>query len=492
MRFLRRSLTGLFLVSLTVAALALAAWILRDAVETRMAQDGGSMPSRERVFSAAVTTVTPETVEPVLEAFGEVISRRNLELRSAIGGTVVELGENFVEGGRVAAGQMLLRLDATDLEDALALARANQADAEAELSNAQAVLLLERDDLASARRQVELREAAVERQENLLERGVGTAAGVETATLSKAAAEQAVLAARASVNAAEARVASARTALERSQIALTEAERNLSDAVIRADFAGALADVFAVEGRLVTANEQVATLVDPDALEVSFRLSTAQYARLLDDDGTLLRAEVEVSLDVSGVDLIATGRIARESAAVGEGQTGRLIFAALDPAPGFRPGDFVTVRVREPALTGVARLPASAVNGAGMVLALGAEDRLEEIEVEVVRRQGETVLIDAEALAGREVVKDRVPQLGAGIRIRPTRDADATEAGSGGATTPGDDLIALDDDRRARLKAFVEGSSQMPPEARARILTALEQPEVPANMVERLESRMGS
>ncbi|MBV7377375.1 efflux RND transporter periplasmic adaptor subunit [Maritimibacter dapengensis] len=497
MRFLRRSLTGLFLASLTVAALAMAAYVVRDAVEARLAQDGGAMPNRERVYTADVVRVVPETVTPVLEAFGEVVSRRNLEIRSAVGGTVVELGENFVEGGRVQSGQMLVRIDATDLEDAVSLGRADLSDAEAELANAEAVLTLERDDLTSARRQVELRNAAVQRQQDLLDRGVGTAADLETATLSAASAEQAVLAARATVNAAEARVASAGTAMERARIALAEAERNLSDATITADFSGALADVAAIEGRLVTANEQLATLVDPETLEASFRLSTAQYARLLDEAGDLVLADVSVSLDVAGVDLIATGRIARESAAVGEGQTGRLIFARLDQAVGFRPGDFVTVRILEPALDNVARIPAAAVSGTDEVLVVEQGGRLSEASVDVVRRQGETVLIAADTLAGREIVAERAPTLGAGIRIRPNRDPSDPAAGNAGdenAEAPRDNpnLITLDDERRAKLIAFVEGSARFPMRAKERILTTLRQPEVPAQMVERIESNMGS
>jgi multidrug efflux pump subunit AcrA (membrane-fusion protein) len=383
---------------------------------------------------------------------------------------------------------MLVTIDPTDLEDAVALARADVAEAEAEVSDAKAALALEQDDLASARRQYELRQTAANRQQDLLDRGVGLAAELENARLAESAAEQAVLAARSNLNAARARVSSAEIALERARIALAEAERRRDEATITADFTGALADVAALEGRLVTANEQLATLVDPDALEVSFRLSTAQYTRLLDEDGDLIPAEVTVSQDVSGIDLIATGSIARESAAVGDGQTGRLIFASLSNPAGFRPGDFVTVRVREPAIADVAALPSSAVSSGSTVLVLGDEDRLEEVPVDVARRQGETVLIRVGDLAGREVVAERTPTLGAGIRIRPQRaPADGAEA----ATPAIPQTITLDDDRRARLITFIERNQMMPDEAKARILTQLRKPEVPASMVERIESRMG-
>jgi hypothetical protein len=52
-------------------------------------------------------------------------------------------------------------------------------------------------------------------------------------------------------------------------------------------------------------------------------------------------------------------------------------------------------------------------------------------------------------------------------------------------------MLDLDPDRRARLVAFVEASPAMPAEAKARILDQLSQDRVPADMVARIESRMG-
>jgi hypothetical protein len=216
---------------------------------------------------------------------------------------------------------------------------------------------------------------------------------------------------------------------------------------------------------------------------VSFRLSTPQYARFVSESGQLVGAEVTAAIDVLGIDLEATGRISRESAAVGEGQTGRLLFARLDEAPGFRPGDFVTVRIVEPPLERVARVPASAVDASGTVLVVGEEDRLEVAEVDVLRREGDDVLLRARGLAGREIVAERSPLLGAGIRIRPVRPGAAEEPVQ-------EDLVELDPERRARLVTFVEGNHSMPAEAKARVLARLKEDRVPAQMVERIESRM--
>ena len=53
-------------------------------------------------------------------------------------------------------------------------------------------------------------------------------------------------------------------------------------------------------------------------------------------------------------------------------------------------------------------------------------------------------------------------------------------------------MVELDQDRRAKLIAFVEANTRIPDEVKTRMLTRLAEPQVPADMVERLESRMGS
>ncbi|KAA9010546.1 efflux RND transporter periplasmic adaptor subunit [Histidinibacterium aquaticum] len=486
MRFLRRSLVGIFLLSLTLALFALAGRTVYDAVEQRMNAEPRSFPQRERVVSVNVIPFEPGQVTPELEVFGELRSQRTLDLRASVGGTVIEVAENFVEGGSVEEGEMLIRVDPTEAEAALARVRADRQDAEAELRDAERALELARDELAAAEQQATLREQALDRQRDLSERGVTTAATLEDAELAASSARATVLSRRQSIAQAEARIDSARTQLARTGIDVEEAERTLADTEITAAFSGTLSEVAVTEGGRVSANELLAQLIDPDRLEVSFRVSTAQYARLLDEEGRLRDAPVTVALDVSGLDLTATGHLSRVSAAVPEGQTGRLVFARLDEAPGFRPGDFVTLSVEEPPLEGVARLPGTAVAADGTVLVVGEGERLASAPVETLRRQGDDVIVRAETdLAGELVVAERSPLLGEGIKVNPLLPGGEAVQPEAPAT------VRLEPDRKARLVAFVEGS-EMPDEAKTRILSELEQDEVPAEMVDRLESRMGS
>lgn len=485
MRFLRRSLVGIFLMSLTAGLLYFAYTLLAGAVQERLSAEPRSFPQQERVFAVNVVTVEPGSISPVLTVFGELRSQRTLELRSAVGGTVLEADPALVEGGVVKAGQLLMRIDPTTAQASRDRAAADLQDAQAELRDAERGLVLARDELTAAQAQFDLRDQALSRARDLQARGVGTAAAVETAELAESAANASVLTRRQAIASAEARLDQSRTRLDRARIGLAEADRALEDTEVFAVFDGSLADVTIALGARVTPNERFATLLDPRQLEVAFRVSTSQYSRLLSGDGDLLQAPVVVTLNSSGTSLTADGVITREGAAVGAGQTGRLIFARLDATPGFRPGDFVTVSVNEPTLDGVALLPATAVASDGTVLVVNAEDRLELRQTDVLRRQGDDVIIAAGDLRGERLVAVRSPLLGAGIGVRPLTAEEAS------APPAAPETVTLDPDRRAKLVAFVTDSG-MPEPVKARMLGQLEQDEVPADMVTNLERRMGS
>ena len=266
------------------------------------------------------------------------------------------------------------------------------------------------------------------------------------------------------------------------QINLAEAERSLADVTVIAGFDGTLADVTLVEGGRVSANELLAHLIDPTELEVAFRVSTAQYARLLDADGRLILADVQVALDVQGVDLAAKATISRESATVADGQSGRLIFATLDAPRGFRPGDFATLTVIEPPLDRVALLPSTAVAADNTLLVIGESDRLEEVKVQVLRRQGDNVIVRARDINGSEVVAQRSPILGAGIKVKPLR-----RSADGEIVQEAPEMVALTAGKRAELIARIEGNSRIPAAAKQRILDQLKEDEIPAALLARLE-----
>ena len=485
MRFFRKSLIGLLLITLSVGMLAYAGYIVANAFDERASKGKRTSNKQERVFTVNVVSAKAQSIAPVLLAFGEVQSKRTLDLRMAVGGYVIELSENFVEGGQVKSGDLLVQLSTSDAKSVLLRAETDVTDALRELAEAKRALTLMEDELKAAEEQQLLRKRALSRQVDLQERGVGTAAAVETAELAASAAVQALLSKRSTLDKVKSRGAQAQTRLERAELALDDAKRSLADTSLFAEFDGVLSKVTLVKGGLVGANERLGQLIDPSALEVAFRISTDQYARFLNEDGSLIKSLAKVFITGLGENLVASAVLDRDSGSVGDGQSGRVLFAAMNETRGFMPGDFVTLEVTEPLQNYVVKLPASALSSDSDVLLIGEQKRLEVLPVSLVRRQGNKVLVRARGLSGREVVVHQSPVLGKGVKVNPVL------LGQVGKESEEPALVELSEDRRAKLIGFIEGNSYIPADAKKRILGQLKKEKVPAKVIERIESRIG-
>jgi len=176
--------------------------------------------------------------------------------------------------------------------------------------------------------------------------------------------------------------------------------------------------------------------------------------------------------------------LSRDSGSVADGQTGRLLFARLDNAIGLKPGDFVSVKVAEPALRFVVELPATALNAQNEVLAVGEGDRLEIINVTLMRRQGNNVLVRSRDLPGRDIVTQQTPLLGKGIKVKVLRE--------GGSMEPeAPKMVKLTKEKQEELIKRVEGNQWIPAKPKERLLNQLRTGEIKEETLKRLESRGG-
>ncbi|PTQ75360.1 efflux RND transporter periplasmic adaptor subunit [Celeribacter persicus] len=488
-----RSAAGLAILGATLALTLTAGGLLYQAATGPKATAATRSP-KERAYAVEVATLTAETLTPVITAYGRLEAAHTLELRSAVAGTLVDLPESFRNGGQVAAGDLLYRIDPAKLQSAYELAETDVAEAEANLNEMRATLELSRLEARAAEEQRDLRTQAYARQLDLRERGVATAAELETASLARAAAEQTLINRQQVVAGDEAQLAQADILLNRARIALKEAERALSDTEMRAPFAGVLSDVTALPGGLVSANEQLGVLVDPSQIEVAFRLTGNQYARLLNDAGTLRKAEITTVIQRGRQETEIPAKLDRAAIALDDGQVGRLVYARLtDPDPRLvQPGDFVSLRIPEKPLSNVALIPASAVTTDGRMLLIGENNRLEEITITPLRHQGDELIV-SDVPFGQQYVTARALQLGPGIVVTPVAPALATETApsatpAAAAPAPAADTIALDDTRRAAIVAFIEASEKMKPEKKEQFLEELSRPDVPRATVEKFEA----
>ncbi|MBY6202858.1 HlyD family efflux transporter periplasmic adaptor subunit [Maritalea mobilis] len=487
-----RTLSGLAILALAITFLGVSVSVISRALDapTRAAE---VRQPRERVFSVPVGTLSAETISPTITSYGQIASGRSLEVRSSVGGEIVWLADEFRDGGMVDEGQELLRIDPARLETAVAMAEADLAEAEADLARAVSALTLAELDADAAQEQLDLRAEALERQEALAEREISRAADLEAAALARAAAQQTAINRQQAVAAEQARIDQAEIAVQRAQLALENAQRDLEDAVITAPFSGVMTRSAVSLGRLLSANEQLGVLIDPRNLEVSFRVTNTQFERLLNGQGQLRNAEITLVFQTWRNAREFSAVIDRADAEVGEGQVGRLIYARLsDPDPmTIRPGDFVTVHATERPMSDVVEIPAAAATPDGRILLIGAGNRLEEVNATILRHQGDRLIV-TDVPVGHDYVLSRALQLGPGLQVEPVQPAAEGDAPAGADAAPesASDTIALDEERRAALIAFIEANDQMRPETRERVLGELSQPEVPRATVERFEARM--
>ena len=425
MRFIARTLWG----GMIVAACAVTLW-MGYTFAGSSDDKGDGRPKRaapERIYTVRDVTLTPVTATPTLTAFGEIEAWRVLELRAAAAGRIVDIAPDLREGVQTRAGETLVRIDPADLRAREADTLTVLADARSQQTEADQSLALARADLEAAIAQLKLRRSALQRQQQLVSRGVAAANSVEAPQLAASSAEQAVVGRRSAYVAAKQRVSQAASAIQRAQLSVQTARRDSADSSVIAPFAGVLTEVTATLGSLVSPNERLARLIDMRSLEAAFRVSDAQYSRLLNEQGGLAPLTATVSLKLGERTIDARATLDRPAAMVGD-EGGRTVYARIETTgeTPMRPGDFVSVTVTEPPLEQVAVIPARAATEDGRIFLIDDEGRLLEHRATILRRQPDTLIV-TDVPFGERIVTERRPQLGTGIKVQSPEEAAAKE-----------------------------------------------------------------
>ena len=107
--------------------------------------------TKETAMLVDIVTVEEGTFTPTLIATGTVQPSQDIMLGSRVSGEIVQRAENFVPGGFVEKGDVLLQIDPSDYENALR-------QAESELSQANAEMRLEMGLQEAAQKEYELLE----------------------------------------------------------------------------------------------------------------------------------------------------------------------------------------------------------------------------------------------------------------------------------------------------------------------------------------------
>jgi RND family efflux transporter MFP subunit len=224
---------GVAVVLVAVAALAAWWWTRPGAVPVHV------------VAAQAIAGEGAAAAGSILDASGYVVARRQATVASKITAKMVEL--DIEEGDHVKAGQIIAKLDDTNIRAAL-----NQASAQ--LDYAKAGLAETQVNLTNAQRDYD-------RQKSLIQGHFVSQAAVDNS--------------QTTMDALRAQLATQRSNVDVVAQALSVAQRNLDDTIVRAPFSGIVTVKAAQPGEMVSpvsaggfTRTGIGTIVDMDSLEI--------------------------------------------------------------------------------------------------------------------------------------------------------------------------------------------------------------------------------
>jgi len=392
-----------------VAAVA-ALWTLRPSVEVRPPE-----PLAPRV---RVVEVEPRDVAMHVRTQGTVAPRTESDLVPQVSGEVVWISPQLVSGGFFDAGDPLVRIDRGDYEVAVQSARAAVARTESEFERARTEL---------------------DRQRRLMERGVAAQARIDDA-------ENAF------------RVADA--ALREARARLVQARRELGRTELRAPFEGRVRSKDVDVGQFVSRGAPIATLYAVDFAEVRLPLPDRELRWLdlplgLDGQGDASDAGPAVTLhaEFAGRGRRWQGRVVRTEGEIDpRSRMVHVVARVADPygrhegdgADGVAPlavGLFVQAEIEGRTVADAFVLPRAALHHAAgdegdRVHVVDAEGRLHVRPVEVLRSEGERVVIGHGLAAGERVSVSALPAVVDGMPVRVVEDGESAAPGPEGDDAP--------------------------------------------------------
>ena len=379
------------------------AWIGVIVVLLLLALGGGVFWWSKGARAVTVQTATvresssADNHHTVLDASGYVTARREATVSSKVTGKVVEV--LIEEGMKVSQGQLLARLDDTNVQTSLRLAQA-------QLVSAQRAL-------AETRVRIREAEQELERQKGLLAAKIATQADYDHA-------EASALAYSAKLQQQEADA----TVAERQ---VSYWEQQLDDTFIRAPFSGIVTSKNAQPGEMISpvsagggfTRTGICTIVDMQSLEIEIDVNESYINRVEANQPVeaTLDAYADWKIPCKVIAIIPTADRQKSTVKV------RVGFDKLDPR--ILPEMSVKVAFREnpgssaPASKAVV-IPKSAIqqqDGRDVVM-VAQNGRAERRAVSVLKSIGEETSISAGLAPGEKVVVEWPPGLADGVKIK--------------------------------------------------------------------------
>ncbi len=337
-----------------------------------------------------VETATVERADHQLQvtATGTVQARRQTDIVPQISGKVIRVSPNLVAGGFFKRGEELFAIEAIDYELAVERARANLSRSELDLQTVQAQADIGREEWSRLHPDEDPNPLVVYAPQ---------------------------------LKSAEAGLAAARASLRQTELDL---QRTRLTAPFNCFVRTETVDL----GQYLRSGNKVATLAGTDEAEIIVPLPLGdlhwlQVPRAPQEKGSA----ATVTLSSDGQSWQWPGRIVRSLGEVDpRGRMARLAVSVADPysrksGSGRRPelalGSFVSVELQGATLPQVVSVPRRALHEGNRVWIM-SDHTLKIVQVEVVRREKETVLVSSGLSGGEQVVLTPVSGAADGLLLR--------------------------------------------------------------------------
>ncbi len=369
--------------------------------EVRPTGEGASVPVR-------VAVAAPRALPQTLRVNGPLVADQQSDVTGVVPGRVVEV---LVERGSIVAeGDPLVRLRDVDYRLQVAAATAALQQAEARLGVTSPGAAVRAEDTAEVRAAAAndgLARESLRRAEQLAQTGAVSQAELDRARAGAAAAHE-------QYNSALNGMRGAAIALSQARIALQQAGTAVRESVVRAPFAGEIAERFADVGEYVAPQMRLVSLVKTDPLRVELPVPQERV-------GVVQRGQT-VALRVDAFpDRVFTGTVRYISASVRPETRSLTVEATVPNADGaLRPGMFATATIDLGGTRQGVAVPAAAVlreAGVSRVFVVKPDGTIEERVVSVVESDGATVTVSEGVRAGERLAVETLERLADGVRV---------------------------------------------------------------------------
>jgi membrane fusion protein (multidrug efflux system) len=360
------------------------------------------------------------------EWVGTTVGYVTAQISARVSGYLVS--QNYKEGTRVKAGDLLFEIDPRPYQIAAEQAKAQLLQAESQLEQAKAQVAQAEADVARAEANQKKTELDVGRYTPLAERGSISQQELDNAV-------QANLANLASLKAARAALANAQAGVPRTAADIAQARAVLDNAQLNHSWAKVFSPISGIAGiknanigDLIGASTVLTTVSQVDPIYVQFPVSEQEYLKFR-QRGPAAGGDRERQYDLEitlsdGATYPHRGTVAILDRAVGE-TTGTINIRGLLPNPGdlLRPGQYAKVRAVIDVKKGALLIPQRAVQdlqGVHQVAVVGADETVDLRKVQVGERVGSLWIIGQGLKPGERVIVEGIDRVKAGQKVKPT------------------------------------------------------------------------